>query len=266
MTYASGAPRVFIAGDSAAAVYGPDHYPQFGWGMMLPCGLRNAQVLNYAHPGLSSKSFITSGRLKTIAAALRKGDTLLIAFGHNDEQVDSPHHFTDPDGDFPKYLGQYISVARAHGAVPVLVTPATRRSFASGKLVDTHASYARAIRKLAQQDHVALIDLDVLSMHWLQSLGPDASKAYYMTSGAPLPWMRSAGNSSTDFRASSGSHLPWMRSGYSDDTHFQELGARAMANMVADSLSRLKIPLSSQAIVNAPALTRTVPAGSAICE
>ena len=83
--------RVFIAGDSTASAYGPERAPRSGWGEALPSFLdaTNWEVRNHARSGRSSRSFIEQGFLDPIAAELRKGDVLLIQFGHNDARIDA---------------------------------------------------------------------------------------------------------------------------------------------------------------------------------
>jgi lysophospholipase L1-like esterase len=239
--------RVFIAGDSTSAVYAPDRYPQLGWGMVLKCAFSNDVVVyDYAKGGRSTKSFIAQGLLDEMAAQFAKGDTLLIAFGHNDERADDPARFTDPDGDFRTYLMQFVSTARAKGVVPVLLTPVTRRTVENGQAVDTHAPYARAVRDVAVQENVPLIDLDADSMAWLGRIGPEEAKKYFLY----VP---------------GGTYLRYTDA-VSDDTHSTELGARAIADLVAGRLATLPIPIAARVMPIRPALTRPVPVGSASCE
>ena len=55
--------RVFIAGDSTAADYGPERAPLMGWGQALPSYLDPAvwQVRNHAKAGRSARSSPSSG-------------------------------------------------------------------------------------------------------------------------------------------------------------------------------------------------------------
>jgi len=240
--------RIFIAGDSTAAIYGPDRFPQMSWGMVLQCGFGgDVTVLDYARGGRSTKSFIAEGRLDVLAGDLAKGDTLLIAFGHNDESADVAARFTDPDGDFRDNLRRYVAAARAKGAEPVLLTPVTRRSFEDGKVVDTHAIYARAIREVATETKTPLIDLDAASMAWLEKIGPTASKNDFMYTAASDRYWR-------------------FPEGSNDDTHFSEMGARGVANLIVEGLAKLKLPIAKRVKAVRPGLTRPVPLGTPACQ
>ncbi len=174
--------RVFIAADSTAASYGPDRAPQAGWGQALQSWLDPAQwqVRNHAVGGRSARSFIDEGRLEAIAAELRAGDVLLIQFGHNDAKLEDPTRYTDPDHDYPRFLSRYIALARGKGATPVLVTPVARLLYDFGALLDTHGLYTQAVKRVAAEQQVPLIDLNASSMAWIRALGEQGAQPYFM--------------------------------------------------------------------------------------
>lgn len=204
--------RVFIAGDSTASHYGPERAPRQGWGMQLQSFLDPSawEVRNHAQSGRSARSFIDQGWLDGIAKDLRRGDVLLIQFGHNDAKVEDPARYNEPREAFPSWLMRYVRLARETGATPVLITPVARRKFDHGQLLDTHGLYAQAVRDLAAREQIGLIDLNASSMDWLRALGDAPSKLFFM-------------------------HVPEARSPdqpQTDDTHFRERGAAAVACLV----------------------------------
>ncbi|MDG2523976.1 cupin domain-containing protein [Stenotrophomonas sp. HITSZ_GD] len=174
--------RIFIAGDSTAAEYGPERAPQAGWGQMLQSWFDSAEweVRNHAKGGRSARSFIEEGRLDAIDAALRPGDVLLIQFGHNDAKREDPTRYNDPAQAYPQYLARYLDVAVKRGATPILVTPVARLLYDFGSLLDTHGLYTQAMKQLAAQRQVMLIDLNASSSDWLRALGEAAAKPYFM--------------------------------------------------------------------------------------
>ncbi|MBH1834821.1 GDSL-type esterase/lipase family protein [Stenotrophomonas maltophilia] len=207
-TTAQAAPvRVFIAGDSTAAEYGPERAPQAGWGQALQSYLDPArfEVRNHARGGRSTRSFIDEGRLDAIATELRRGDVLLIQFGHNDAKFEDPTRYTDPDSDYPRLLMRYVQVARDKGATPVLVTPVARLLYDFGSLLDTHARYTRAMQQLAARERVALIELNDRSTRWIRALGEQGARPYFL-------------------------FVP--EQGKADGTHFSVAGANAVACLV----------------------------------
>ncbi|MBA4859883.1 rhamnogalacturonan acetylesterase [Streptomyces sp. PSKA54] len=200
---------LYIAGDSTAAQKYADAAPETGWGMALPFFLhRDIAVDNHAVNGRSSKSFIDEGRLAPILDAIRPGDFLLIQFGHNDEKTADPTRYTEPWTTYQDHLRQYVDGARARGARPVLATSVERRKFDSaGNAVPTHGEYPAAMRALAEEEGVALLDIQALSIALWQKLGVEETKKYFN-------W--------TDTEQ--------------DNTHFNPPGAIAVARLVAEQL------------------------------
>ena len=235
--------RVFIVGDSTASEYGPERAPRQGWGMQLQSYLDPAawQVQNHAQSGRSSRSFIAEGWLTPVERELRRGDVLLIQFGHNDEKAEDPTRYNEPAQAFPHWLLRHVALAREKGATPILITPLARRKFERGskldQLLDTHGEYAPAVRALAQREQIGMIDLGTMSMAWLRTLGDEASKPFYM-------------------------HVPAQ--GLTDDTHLQSRGAEVVACMVVRGWQRLD-PALAQAVVRSTdcdALSRSLAVAS----
>ena len=239
--------RIFIAADSTAATYGPERAPQAGWGQALQSWLDPAQwqVRNHAVGGRSTRSFINEGRLDVIARELQAGDVLLIQFGHNDAKTEDPTRFTDPDTDYARFLSRYIAVAREKGATPILITPVARLLYDFGALLDTHGRYTLAMKRVANEQDVPLIDLNASSMAWIRALGEQGAKPYFMF----VPEQNKA-----------------------DGTHFSVAGATAVACLVmrgwVDVQPRMKAGLKRDidcGAITAPAATgAAAPAPAAV--
>ncbi|WP_405887623.1 rhamnogalacturonan acetylesterase [Streptomyces sp. NBC_01136] len=205
---------LYVAGDSTAAQKYADAAPETGWGMALPFFLReHLGVANHAVNGRSSKSFIDEGRLGVILDAIRPGDFLLIQFGHNDEKSADPTRYTEPWTTYQDYLRQYVDGARARGARPVLATSVERRKFdADGNAVPTHGDYPAAMRALAEDECVALLDIQALSLALWQKLGVEETKKYFNWTATEQ-----------------------------DNTHFNPPGAIAVARLVAAELLHRRV-------------------------
>ncbi|MFF0114796.1 rhamnogalacturonan acetylesterase [Streptomyces prasinus] len=214
---AAGRPRprtLYIAGDSTAARKYADAAPETGWGTALPFLLRpGLEVANHAVNGRSSKSFVDEGRLDAILAAVRPGDLLLIQFAHNDEKATDPARYTEPWTTYRKYLRLYVDGARDRGARPVLATAVERRRFdAGGTAVPSHGDYPAAMRALAREERVALLDIQALSLALWQELGAEETKKYFNWTATEQ-----------------------------DNTHFNPPGAIAVARLVARELLRTRV-------------------------
>ncbi|MGE8250747.1 MAG: rhamnogalacturonan acetylesterase, partial [Stenotrophomonas bentonitica] len=212
--------RIFIAGDSTAAEYGPERAPQAGWGQALQSYLDPAvwEVRNHAKGGRSTRSFIDEKRLDAIAAELQRGDVLLIQFGHNDAKFEDPTRYADPAVAYPQFLMRYVQLARDKGATPVLITPVARLLYDFGSLLDTHGVYTQAVKALASREQVALIDLNDSSTRWIRALGEQGAKPYFMF----VPEQNKA-----------------------DGTHFSVAGATAVACLVMRDWVALQPELTS---------------------
>ena len=80
-----------------------------------------------------------------------------------------------------------IAGTREKGGIPVLVTPMHRRRFdEKGQVINTLGEFPNAMRELAKQEQVALIDLNAMSKILYEAWGPEHSKrAFCTTQQAP---------------------------------------------------------------------------------
>ncbi|MEU2428414.1 rhamnogalacturonan acetylesterase [Streptomyces sp. NPDC007861] len=200
---------LYIAGDSTAARKKAAHAPQAGWGMALPLFLhQDLDVRNHAVDGRSSRSFADEERLAGILDAVRPGDVVLVQFGHNDQKTEDPTRHTEPWTTYQGFLRRYVEGARARGARPVLLTSVERRAFdPEGNAVPTHGEYPAAMRALAQEEGVPLLDIQALSLALWGKLGAQETKRYFHWTATTR-----------------------------DDTHFNPPGAIAVARLVAAGL------------------------------
>jgi lysophospholipase L1-like esterase len=166
---------VFLVGDST--VTDQTGEPAAGWGQMLPRFFGpGVAIANHAESGETLKSFLTAGRLAKVLEQVRAGDTLFIQFGHNDSKAQWPQTYADAATTYPAYLRAVIAEARLRGVQPVLVTSMHRRKFdAEGHVVNTHGAYPDAVRRVAAEEKVPLIDLHLLSAGLYEKLGVKGS-------------------------------------------------------------------------------------------
>jgi lysophospholipase L1-like esterase len=219
---------LYTIGDSTMANKTTEVYPEKGWGQLFQkCYDSRVIVRNRATNGRSTKSFMAEGRWKAVLDSLKKGDYVFIQFGHNDEKIDKPAVYTDPATTFRDNLSKYIFDTRSKGAIPVLLTPIVRRKFdETGKLTYTHGKYPDAVREVAALHKVICIDMQMLTMNYVNSLGDEASRKIYLWTPPD-------------------SRFP---QGRKDDTHLSEVGAGIFAGLVAREVAKMKIPLARHII------------------
>jgi pectinesterase len=158
--------RVVLVGDSTVT-------DDSGWGSgFRHLATSGVEVVNTAANGRSSKSFIDQGLW---AKALEKrGQYYLIQFGHNDEPGKGAERETDPKTTYRAFMARYVDESRAIGAKPVLITSLVRRLFKEdGTIRTTQTPYVEAVRALAAEKHVPLVDLHAISLADAEHVGDD---------------------------------------------------------------------------------------------
>ncbi|HEX8142781.1 MAG TPA: glycosyl hydrolase family 28 protein [Pyrinomonadaceae bacterium] len=206
--------KIILVGDSTVT-------DKDGWGAGFKRHLSSeVECVNMARGGRSSKSYINEGWWRQ-ALDLR-GDYYLIQFGHNDQPGKGPERETDPRSTYPEYMARYVDEARAAGAKPILVTSLVRRSgWKDGKLNSDLSSYAEAVKKVAAEKRVPLIDLHALSMAYINAMGRERSNE--------LGKMKPDGRGGQEM----------------DYTHLGERGSEAMGQLVADELRKIETQLAA---------------------
>jgi lysophospholipase L1-like esterase len=218
--------NIYIAGDSTAATKALDKRPETGWGQMIQEYFdSNVEIKNFAVNGRSSKSFIDEKYLDKILESIKEDDFLLIQFGHNDQKTDV-ERYTEPFSTYKEYLTKYIVGARAAGAKPILLTSVHRRFFDQDERIkDTHGDYLVAMRELARDMNVPLIDIAEKSKDLFDKIGVENTKKIFL-------WLTAGENSN-------------YPNGVEDNTHFCEEGAKAIAELIAKAIVEHQLkPLS----------------------
>ena len=219
-------PVIFLAGNST--VVDQEHEPWASWGQMFPRFLKpEIVVANYAESGETLKAFRRENRLKKILSLMKPGDYLFMEFAHNDQKP-GPNH-VDPFTTYQDELRYFISEARKKGGKPVLVTSTNRRKFdETGKIVNTLEEYPEAMRQLAIEEHVPLIDLNAMSKDLFEALGSE--------------------NSTKAFVHYPANTYPNQDKPLADNTHFNPYGAYELAKCVVQSILSQKLDLAKYVV------------------
>lgn len=216
---------LYIIGDSTAANKEAKAYPETGWGMELQSFFNDeVKVDNRALNGRSTKSFRAEKRWQPIFENLKDGDYVFIEFGHNDEKIDKPTVGVSL-ADFKINLVNYVNETRSKKAIPVLLTPISRRSFKDGILIDSHGDYPSITRKVADSLKVPLIDMLSKTESLLNRLGDVASiKLFNHVDSGNVNYPK----------------------GKKDDTHLSPDGAKQIAGLVAQGIKETKLGLAKK--------------------
>ena len=212
--------KIHTIGDSTMADYDqaePDQKGMYGWGQVLGDYFSNGMtVKNWGDRGESARSFYRKFWSKT-KAEIKKGDYVLIQFGHNDQKSVT----TDV---YREYLSRFICETRELGATPILVTSICRKLFEGTKIsrlgridngkahgVDENNhtyDYPYHMKKVADSLKVECLDLTTACKEYMESWGPEGCKQFFPSGGS---------------------------------THTNELGARVNAQLVAQLMYKANI-------------------------
>lgn len=217
--------KVYLIGDSTMANKEVKAFPETGWGMPFAYFFDSTiEIDNRAKNGRSTKTFITENLWQPVVENLHEGDYVFIQFGHNDEVKEKVGSYTTPE-EYKINLIRFVTETRGKKALPILLTPVTRRRFDStGHMEKTHPIYSELVKEVATAYKVPFIDMDTKSRQLLQQFGPENSKGLFM-------------------QLEPGEH-PNYPEGRNDNTHFNEFGARKMAQLVLKELRGLNLSLT----------------------
>ncbi|MDJ1479594.1 rhamnogalacturonan acetylesterase [Cytophagaceae bacterium YF14B1] len=229
---------VFLAGNST--VVDQDREPWAAWGQMIPAFFKSGRIAiaNHAESGESASSFIKERRLEKILSLMKVGDYLFIEFAHNDQKQTGPN--IGPFTSYKKDLKYFVSETRKRGGSPVLVTSMHRRNFDStGHIVNTLGDYPEAMRQVAREENVPLIDLNAMSKTLYEAWGPEKSLKAFV-----------------HYPAGS---FPGQEKELKDNTHFSTYGAYEIAKCIVVGIKAAKLAIAQYLKENIPAFDPAKP-------
>lgn len=200
-------PTLFLIGDSTVKTgAGKGENDMWGWGTILPSFFDTTRLVidNQAIGGRSSRTFLTEGRWEKLLPQFKKGDFLIIQFGHNDdwplndtlrargtikgigeevEEIDNvitkKHEVVHT---FGWYMRKYANEAKAKAVQVIICSPVPRNNFdENGKIKRPMPYYSQWAEQVAQQAEVDFINLHELSAVVYEDLGPVKVKEMYFT-------------------------------------------------------------------------------------
>lgn len=217
-------PTIYLCGNST--VVDQNNEPWASWGQMIPRWFDSGVAIsNHAESGLTARTFIGGGRLDKILTTLKKGDIVIVEFGHNDEKEKRPG-----DGAWYHYVYQlkiFVDQVRSKGADIIFCTPTQRRQFADDNktIRNTHGDFPAAMRSVAERENVPVIDLNGMTKTFFETLGYENSKRALVHYPANT--------------------FPGQEKPLADNTHFNTYGAYEVAKCVVMGMKALNLPILS---------------------
>lgn len=220
-------PTIFLISDSTVRNYEIARAPMSGWGQVIGRLFEpEIKIENRAMGGRSTRTAYAEGRLNDLLVDVKPGDYVFIQFAHNDEAVNYPDRYVTVD-EYKAYLNHYyIKGAIQRGGIPVALTSMNRRTFNKeiGAFVDSFPAYTKAMKEVAAENNLVLLDLNTKSLEYYNKLSYEGTASIFMQLKP--------------------GEAPNYLAGLNDNTHFKEAGAKQMARMIIEEVNA-KIPALS---------------------
>ena len=197
-------PVFYIIGDSTVKNGdGTGKNQQWGWGSFMAdyFDTTSISIANHAIGGRSSRTFLTEGRWDKIMASLKKGDYVIMQFGHNDsgplDDTARARGTIKGIGEESKeiynpilkkqevvytygwYMRKYIREAKAKGAIPIVCSPIPRNDWKEGKVIRSANSYSGWAEKVAKEEGAYFINLNGMVAAKYEEMKEDAVKPFF---------------------------------------------------------------------------------------
>jgi lysophospholipase L1-like esterase len=191
-------PSLFTIGDSTVKNgRGDGAGGLWGWGDPLSqfFDTTRINVVNQALGGTSSRTYQTKGLWDEVLRKLKRGDFVLMQFGHNDngpindtirargtingigdefKEIDNlmtgQHESVHSYG---WYIRKIVRETKAKGAIPIIITPIPRNDWENGKIKRTPDSYPKWAMEVAVQEKIKFVDLNKLMSDKLDTYGEE---------------------------------------------------------------------------------------------
>jgi lysophospholipase L1-like esterase len=195
-------PTIFVAGDSTANNHANGG---LGWGdpFINYFDLAKANVLNRARGGRSSRTFITEGLWDKVLSEIKKGDFVIIQFGHNDagtindasrargslpgigdetQEIDNlltkQHEVVHTYG---WYMRKMINEVKAKGATPIVLSLTVRNIWKDNHVERGPGKFGEWAAQIAKSEQVMFLDVTKLIADKYEMLGETKVKELFAT-------------------------------------------------------------------------------------
>ena len=175
---------IHMAGDSTMMTYRGKDAPQQGWGQRMQELVKDGvTVKNRSIGGRSTKSFKAEKRWENLLKEVKKGDFVIIQFGHNDGTKDKPERYTDPKTEYKENLKGFVEDVRRAGGIPVIATSIPFGIYlenGSLKPAGFLNPYLQSAREVAAETKCDLVDLYAYADKELNAAGENKGTQLYL--------------------------------------------------------------------------------------
>ena len=170
--------RLVLIGDASLAPHSIANPDVRGWGEKLSALFTGkVEVVNFAQAGESTHTLIDS-RLKKIIDQCHPGDFVVLQLGQNDLR-DEYGKMYYPAADMAKHLVEVVTQLQKRRVKVILCTPVVQPYYKDGQVIERMGVYADVIRRVAKVKDTYLIDIEKLTMDWINSIGEQNASLFF---------------------------------------------------------------------------------------
>ena len=193
-------PTLYIIGDSTVR---NTNRPQCGWADKVATffDTTKLRISNQAMAGRSTRTFIKEKRWDKVMSTLKKGDYVIMQFGHNEGSRPDTNRagyrgvlkgtgeetveLTWPDSTkevvhtYGWYLSKFVKDIQSKGAIPVIASMIPRNQFVDGKVKRAGNDYGKWAKEVAIREGAIFIDLNTITADKYDVLGPEKVKELF---------------------------------------------------------------------------------------
>lgn len=195
-------PTIFVVGDSTANNHANGG---LGWGdpFIDYFDAAKANVVNRARGGRSSRTYVTEGLWDKVLSEMKKGDFVLIQFGHNDagaindasrargslpglgeetQEIDNlltkQHEVVHTYG---WYMRKMIGEVKAKGATPIVLSLTVRNIWKDARVERGSGKFSQWAAEIANSEKILFVDLTKIIADKYEQLGEAKVKELFAT-------------------------------------------------------------------------------------
>jgi lysophospholipase L1-like esterase len=200
-------PNLFFIGDSTVKNgRGDGAGSMWGWGDLMKPFFDTSKIVieNNALGGTSTRTFISKGLWDKVLVKIKKGDYVIMQFGHNDSSPlddtarargtirgigDSAKEIYNPITKqqevvhtYGWYLSKFVNDVKAKGATAIICSPIPRNGWKDGKVIrNNNTSYSLWAQQTAASTGAFYIDLNSLTSDDYDAMGAEKVKPLFPT-------------------------------------------------------------------------------------
>lgn len=190
---------LYLIGDSTVANNGLSE--AVGWGVALDkfVDTTRVRIINAARGGRSSRTFYDEKLWEKVYDSLKKGDYVLMQFGHNDGgYIDQPKYrgsikgigdstvvvtkkdqSTERVHSYGWYMDHFVKQTLDKGAIAVVLSPIPRNRWNAGKVIRNNDSYGLWARQIAEKNQITFIDLNDSIAKQYEAMGAEKVDLFF---------------------------------------------------------------------------------------